>query len=822
MPLPEIPEDQLVEMEVDGNMKMVPKGIKPIFLTQTSAAGFGVDGLTKDDPYKMIPKAQIMEDIKFKGAISDMYVLKKDIEKFKGEDVMIHFDDDEIYGQNYFVGLTEKAAEPFIAFADEMKAQMNKGTKKKPAEGEGGGGAAAAEEEEEDDYEEEEYVPPVSKPWESLGSEVEIADEAVVETRERLVLALHRKRKEFGVPYKFSDRDAQEDPNITQNDCRPYKDPNFELRRKEHNAAVQAVPESAAAKSQTTWFRPVAKALQYEPNGLSERQKYDMLDSTEMRDFLGVIRERYEEALQQNETVDIFSDDFADLAEDEASLGNKTDSELKELQSYYHLSYCAGRLLTFIQWQPAAKGVVAVAGARRMTFEERVSVSGKVNTGYILLWNFSDPIHPQMVLEAPGDVHCFRFCPSNPDLVIGGLESGQIAMWSLADARAAAREAKLLNDDTGEEGNNTITAQPTVLSAVDQSHKRSVTDLHWMPAAFEVTEKGKFLRLGGDKPAPAEQQQFLSVGADGTLLFWDVRKAHEQPEEKKDEPAGKAKKEGWGPIAKMNLHNPDGAMELSPVFGLLDVSDDPQGKCSVYTVTEEGEFTTIDLSAPNVENFTKGVKSVIPGHYGPCVALQRSPFVPGVHLSVGDWTFNVWREGISSPLFSSPFCPTSYTCGAWSPSRPAVLFVGRSDGMIDIWDLLDRSHEPSMTVAVTAAEVTSMEFTSSATRQLLAVGDDQGTVHVMEVPRNLRRAANNEKQFAANFFAREERRVEYVQRRIEQRKEEGQAEEAVVPPADAAEGPTEEEKLEAAFLALEEVFMEEMGLNVETAPAPAE
>jgi len=115
-----------------------------------------------------------------------------------------------------------------------------------------------------------------------------------------------------------------------------------------------------------------------------------------------------------------------------------------------------------------------------------------------------------------------------------------------------------------------------------------------------------------------------------------------------------------------------------------------------------------------------------------------------------------------------------------------------------------------------------MEFTTSATRQLLAVGDDQGTVHVMEVPRNLRRAANNEKQFAANFFAREERRVEYVQRRIEQRKEEGQAEEAVVPPADAAEGPTEEEKLEAAFLALEEVFMEEMGLNVETAPAPAE
>merc|ERR1719247_1150077 len=106
-----------------------------------------------------------------------------------------------------------------------------------------------------------------------------------------------------------------------------------------------------------------------------------------------------------------------------------------------------------------------------------------------------------------------------------------------------------------------------------------------------------------------------------------------------------------------------------------------------------------------------------------------------------------------------------------------------------------------MTVAVTANQVTSVEFTSSANRQLLAVGDDQGTVHVMEVPRNLRRAANNEKQFAANFFAREEKRVEYVQRRLEQLKEEGSGggDEPTGASAEAGDGPTEEEKLEAQF-----------------------
>jgi len=796
----------------------VPTGLFPLFLTGDTQKDYEIDDVSVDYPIKWVPKDKFLKEIQFKGAISDMFVVKKYIEKYKGDELLVHYDDDEIFGQNFFICITPEEAAVWVAKQEARAEELAKKKPKKKADdagGEGGEGGDAGEDE--DDYVEEEYVPPVSKPWESQGSEVEISDEAVKATRERLVFSLLRKRREFGTAYKFSDRDASEDPNITQNDCRPYKDPNFETRRREHHMAVQAVPESHASHTQTTWFRPVNKALQYKPIGLSERGKFDLLNSAAMTTFLQEIRTRYEEALQQNETVDIFSDDFVDLAEDETSLGNKSDSELKELQSYYHLQYCAGRLLTFIQWQPQAKGVVAVAGARRMTFEERVAVSGKVHTGYILLWNFSDPIHPQVVLEAPGDVHCFRFCPTNPELVIGGLESGQIAMWSLAEARAAAREAKLLNDESNEEGgSNTITAQATVLSAVDLSHKRTVTDLIWLPASFEVTEKGRFTRL--KENVPTEQQQFLSVGADGTLLFWDVRKAHEQPEEKKEE-SGKAKKEGWGPLAKMAIHNPDGAMELSPVMALLDVPEEVTSRCSVYAVTEEGEFVTIALYAPAEENFTKGVKSVIAGHYGPCVALQRSPFLPSVYLSIGDWTFNVWHEGIASPLFTSPFCATSYTCGAWSPTRPAVLFIGRSDGMIDIWDLLDRSHEPSMTVAVTANEVTYIEFTSSANRQLLAVGDDQGTVHVMEVPRNLRRAANNEKHFATNFFSRELERVAYVQRRGEDEEPTGGAEGGGSDEPKEGE-PTQAEKYEAAFLEMEAKFLEDMELNVvDGAPA---
>ena len=95
--------------------------------------------------------------------------------------------------------------------------------------------------------------------------------------------------------------------------------------------------------------------------------------------------------------------------------------------------------------------------------------------------------------------------------------------------------------------------------------------------------------------------------------------------------------------------------------------------------------------------------------------------------------------------------------------------------MIDIWDLTDRTHEPHLTVSAAAAAVTSIEFHMASNRQLLAIGDDQGTVHVMEVPRNLRRATSNERQLAQSFFLREQQRVEWVQSRSALRAEHAEA-----------------------------------------------
>lgn len=46
-------------------------------------------------------------------------------------------------------------------------------------------------------------------------------------------------------------------------------------------------------------------------------------------------------------------------------------------------------------------------------------------------------------------------------------------------------------------------------------------------------------------------------------------------------------------------------------------------------------------------------------------------------------------------LMQSPCSEQRYTVGAWSQTRPAVLFLGREDGHMEVWDLLEKSHEAS-------------------------------------------------------------------------------------------------------------------------------
>lgn len=57
-------------------------------------------------------------------------------------------------------------------------------------------------------------------------------------------------------------------------------------------------------------------------------------------------------------------------------------------------------------------------------------------------------------------------------------------------------------------------------------------------------------------------------------------------------------------------------------------------------------------------------------------ALHRSPVFDDVIMTVGDWTFKLWKEGTGRPIFESKCADAYLTAALWSPSRPAVIYLG--------------------------------------------------------------------------------------------------------------------------------------------------
>lgn len=74
------------------------------------------------------------------------------------------------------------------------------------------------------------------------GSDAELEEEAVKSHRALCAIHAQQPRKAFNQASALSDKDSSELWNSSQMECRPFKDPTYDLRRMEQEVAVQAVP----------------------------------------------------------------------------------------------------------------------------------------------------------------------------------------------------------------------------------------------------------------------------------------------------------------------------------------------------------------------------------------------------------------------------------------------------------------------------------------------------------------------------------------------------------------------------------------------------
>ena len=179
----------------------------------------------------------------------------------------------------------------------------------------------------------------------------------------------------------------------------------------------------------------------------------------------------------------------------------------------------------------------------------------------------------------------------------------------------------------------------------------------------------------------------------------------------------------WKPAINIPLFRQDGSGKL----GLSKILfEHLQSTTTFWAASDEGDLLYIDWSikpagapAGGEETAANKVAENVrftyssERNYRQVVALERSPFFPDLLLTVHDFYFCIWktsRQEFEHPIFRSANTFGAHnTCGAFSPTRPGVIFITKSDG-IDVWDFLDQSNKPSLTLNFATSAITYFKF----------------------------------------------------------------------------------------------------------------
>ncbi|XP_067157090.1 dynein axonemal intermediate chain 3 [Apteryx mantelli] len=820
---------QIDKKDEEVNLSMAsighPEIFPLVFTTQTQEIfNCRVDeDVTEENRFKLIKKEDIIEDLKTRAAVSDFHPVKKVVLEYPGEELLVVFDAELQYGQNFYLVATEEAKENLLKLPE----------------------TAEEEEKEKEDDENKEgtleecvYKPPVCKPWVSLGSEKEVEEESVKDSVSKIKYLISRVRRKFGAPITFTDKNASsvKDSYI---ECTSYQDKTFSIKLLEKDVGAQIVPKVRENSTQTKWTYPKNAATQYFPREFSDEEKEESLSSEKLKEFITSVFLRMEIALQQNEIMNVFFDDWKALAEDESSYGGKSDVYLKEYQSFTDLHYLKDRTISCVCWHPNIYGIIAESATERLSYEERVNLSGKLllQKSVILFWSFSDPLHPLLMLECPEDIYCFQFSPSDPNIIAGGCINGQVVLWDISQYEEKLQNAKASAGgikktavnlpsfiQAQQSGTEPPLARYCAVSSIEYSHKAIITDIQWLPDYFEVNRMGTTFENRAEICV-----QLVTCSPDCSILFWDIRGtklpvqplSHKVKEEKiidvlPDFPATfKHLDLTWKPLIKINLCKSDTSVDYSPVrislreqhyhyktpdkvqslnkrevlakeSPYMEISV-PSGKIlralenistNFFVGTEDGEIVYSDWKMERDSDSGRLI-SQKPSqthaiHDGIVHTVQRSPFFKDIILSVGGWNFAIWKEGVTSgPILQSSCSAVRYTVGHWSLTRPGVFFIGREDGNIDIWDLLEKTHEPSQFQSISISMITCIRpWIASAKHHFLAVSDDSGVLHVLEISWTLSHPSSNEHASVLHYFEREVKYLEYYEQRQEFRAKE--------------------------------------------------
>uniref|UniRef100_A0A8C6X0G5 Uncharacterized protein n=1 Tax=Neogobius melanostomus TaxID=47308 RepID=A0A8C6X0G5_9GOBI len=292
-----------------------PKDIFPLVLTTVTQVLFECEAdedVTADSPYKLLLKDDILQDMRKRAAVSDFSPVKKTIQEYPEDELLLVYDRDFTYGNNFYLVLTPEA-----------KDKLLKPQPPKPPS----------------------PVEPVIEicktpepiPWVSLGSEVEIEEESVKETREKLWFKFSRVRRKFGTAVCFSDRSAA-DVKDGYLECASYQDSRFSIKQMQRDSAGRSS------------FTKYCKC----PEQFQEEECKELIQSKYLKNFLDICYASSSTGNHYEYLCDDWKDQGVDT--DEGDWSVQAAEGLKLCQTFTDQKHIKDKHISCLNWHPTLYG----------------------------------------------------------------------------------------------------------------------------------------------------------------------------------------------------------------------------------------------------------------------------------------------------------------------------------------------------------------------------------------------------------------------------------------------------------------------------------
>ncbi|XP_057675275.1 dynein axonemal intermediate chain 2-like isoform X1 [Corythoichthys intestinalis] len=404
----------------------------------------------------------------------------------------------------------------------------------------------------------------------------------------------------------------------------------------------------------------------------------------------------------QNNAVDIYQEYF----EEEELLDETQEKPCVKIVNVYRDPHLVKRHVTCLSWQP--KGGTKLAGAYCCLELQKANIDMSQESYIWDIGGYNRQSENHTVFEY---CVCVAENPTQPDITLNSTTQLICLKYNPDDMHALISggvngQIVLWDSRNGH--------CPAAITPSEESHKDPVYKVLWLKSSS-----------GTDA---------FSASTDGQILWWDVRQLNE-------------------PIDRLILDlsrkdNQDKAL------GAISLDHNVSMPDTFLVGTEQGAVVYCNKAA---ETPAERIVRTYDGHHGPVYAIQRNPFFSQNFLTVGDWGARIWSQDIKESSVMWTKHQTDYlTDGCWSPVRPSVFFTVKMDGVLDIWDILFKQNDPTLSLKVRDEALCSLNVHEGGCR--LACGSQQGIATLIDIKSGLCTPQHNEQELLGEMLERETKR----------------------------------------------------------------